>query len=564
MAVSEFILDNPEGHTSVLLIEDSDAHNKLLMTYFAQNGFNCDSVRTLALGRRRIEKNSYDIILLDHHLPDGLGLDFMDMLSERGIDVPVMMISSNDDYQLIQECYEQGVSDFMPKPLHLPLLVFKIQRLIFNYWLRQNVQTQNARLEDLLTQKQGEEILAKHVFEHLSSKEHLCHEHVQSLMRPSSAFNGDLLLSRCSPGGNLFVLLLDATGHGLAAAISVLPVVSIFRAMVSKGCPMAMLAYELNQRLIREIPGDRFVAGVLVEVDPHRREVSVWNGGMPDALLCDDSGHVMHRLISRHMPFGVLDSEVFDSSIETLPLGELESQLFMISDGVIDQTSQSGEAFGMQRVERLIELGHGQDTVERISKALQFHCGDEEFSDDVSICRVDCKAYLNTHSSAQIPAYSHPGNLHFETRLSGYQLGEMDLLSWVNALLQVCPLAPELRQKVFTVCAELVSNAIDHGVLRLDSTLKNDIDGFVNYLEQREKRVATLQESDWVEVAMDWNTPANEVAVMVKDSGLGYQAMENVTADDHGLSGRGLALVRNLVSVFRCDPPGNQTYVLIR
>lgn len=564
MALSEFILDDPQGHTKVLLIEDSDAHNKMLSSYFAQSGFNCDSVRTLAHGRERLAHNRYDIVLVDNHLPDGLGLGLMDVLAERGIDVPVMMITSNDDYELIQECFEQGISDFMHKPLHLPLLVFKIQRLIFNYWLRQNVQTQNAKLEDLLTEKQREEHLAKHVFEHLSTREHLCHEHLQALMQPSSEFNGDLLLSRCSPGGNLFVMLLDATGHGLAAAISILPVVSIFRAMVSKGHPLSMLAYELNQRLIREMPGDRFVAGILAEVDPHRRELSVWNGGMPDALLCDRAGHVRHRFASRHMPLGVLDNEVFDTSTDTLALKESAHQLFMFSDGLIEQDSASGEAFGMQRVERLIELGQGQDTVSKLAQALRFHRGALPYSDDVSLCRLDCHGFLNSYKVVQEHAENQFGNQHFQAKLSGHQLAQIDLLNWVNAMIQASPMAPGLRQKVFTVCAELISNAIDHGVLKLDSALKTDVDGFVVYLEQREQRIATLQQQDWIEIEMDWHTPANEVEVKVRDSGQGYVQQDPSSADIESLSGRGLQLVRQLVSVFQCQPPGNQTYVLIR
>ncbi|GAA0356424.1 fused response regulator/phosphatase [Bowmanella denitrificans] len=560
----EFFIEAPEDHTKVLLVEDNGVHSKMLTAYFLQNGLNCDVAANLAEARSLAAGKVYDIVLLDNHLPDGLGIEFIDVLTQLGIDIPVMMITSDDDYQLIQSCFERGISDFMPKPLHLPLLLFKMQRLIFNYWLQQNVQVQNNRLEELLGQKQQEEKLARHVYEHLSAKENSSSSFVHSLMQPSSAFNGDLLLSRLSPGGNLFVLLLDATGHGLAAAISILPVVSVFRAMVSKGCPLSMLAYELNHKLTKEIPGDRFVAGILIELDPHRKELNLWNGGMPEALLCDADGHIQHRFVSRHMPLGVLEAGDFDAGSETIAITPAHEQLFMFSDGLIEQLSATGELFGIQRVERLIERSSNSEAIVNLDKALRHHCQTREYNDDVSICRIDIQGFMHEARSASLHDYYLDGRLHIASRFCGYQLAEMDLLAWLNSILQASPMKPELRQRVFTVSAELISNAVDHGVLKLDSVLKNGVDGFITYIEQKEQRTALLAENDWVELALDWVTPSNEVTIRVKDSGQGYSLAEHAQADVDDLSGRGLSLVRTLASVFQCEPPGNQTTVLIR
>ena len=66
--------------------------------------------------------------------------------------------------------------------------------------------------------------------------------------------------------------------------------------------------------------------------------------------------------------------------------------------------------------------------------------------------------------------------------------------------------------KLFLVLAELVSNAIDHGVLGLDSSIKREPDGFQRYLQQRQERLVALTEAS-VEVriaAVDCGVPTLE------------------------------------------------------
>ena len=52
----------------------------------------------------------------------------------------------------------------------------------------------------------------------------------------------------------------------------------------------------------------------------------------------------------------------------------------------------------------------------------------------------------------------------------------------------------EHRERIYMVLAELFFNALDHGLLKLDSRLKETPQGFGEYYSQRTKRLADLQE----------------------------------------------------------------------
>jgi hypothetical protein len=69
------------------------------------------------------------------------------------------------------------------------------------------------------------------------------------------------------PAGRLHLLLADAVGHGLPAAINILPLFFPFDGMSRKGCTLATVARELNRRVRDLLPIDRFVAATLVSID---------------------------------------------------------------------------------------------------------------------------------------------------------------------------------------------------------------------------------------------------------------------------------------------------------
>jgi len=64
-------------------------------------------------------------------------------------------------------------------------------------------------------------------------------------------------------------------------------------------------------------------------------------------------------------------------------------------------------------------------------------------------------------------------------------------------LLKVLMEVPGLREhggSLFTILSELYSNALEHGLLQLDSSLKLNYQGFTHYYQARKERLATLQE----------------------------------------------------------------------
>ena len=114
-----------------------------------------------------------------------------------------------------------------------------------------------------------------------------------------------MILAARSPSGKLYATLADATGHGLAAAVSVLPMVQEFYRLVELDQPLISMVESINFMLVNSLPLGRFVAASFICIDETTRQGEIWVGGMPDALLCASSGEVRRRFVSQNLPLGV-------------------------------------------------------------------------------------------------------------------------------------------------------------------------------------------------------------------------------------------------------------------
>src|SRR5207344_1817570 len=105
----------------------------------------------------------------------------------------------------------------------------------------------------------AEAALAHEIMERHIRREGLIGRGVQHFVIPTQRFSGDIVLAARSPGGRLYCMLADATGHGLAAAMSSLSVVNDFYQAVAQDISLFEVVVTINQSLCALLPAGRFV-----------------------------------------------------------------------------------------------------------------------------------------------------------------------------------------------------------------------------------------------------------------------------------------------------------------
>lgn len=558
-------LELPHVSHRILVVDDDFMLNSLFCSFLNSKGFETLSAESLGAAINIFQSGVVvDLVLLDYELGDGFGLELFSAPAFRNYlkKPPVIMVSANDDPNFLEQCFLAGSSDYIIKPVNLFLLALKVQSLLNAATLKELISQQNSALEAFKQEAEREEAVAKFTYEYLLRRNLRVMAGISIHLQSHSSFSGDIALAKRSPSGDVFFMLADATGHGLSAAITIMPVVTIFNTMVDKGFLLPQIVNEMNKKLVNDTPADRFVAAILIEFNPAKNSLYVWNGGMPTACWVHEQ-KIIHKFSSTNMALGILDDSLFDANVMTMEL-PTSGFLCAYSDGLNEQVNRQGKAFGVARVESLITSG-AENITQHLLDGLEQYADGVKYDDDVSICVLDVEKIFSEFStdadlvSTEIMPATQQNAFLWRVKISGDNLARCEFPALSNQFLQSIAVDQKTCQKVFAIVSEMVSNGLDHGVLGLSSTIKEEPDGFLTYFEERALRLSNLSETDYIELSIDWVDVdgVKRLIVSCRDSGVGY---DQSTLADSTLSrfyGRGLMMIRNLARSVEIISPGN-------
>ncbi|MDI1323329.1 MAG: response regulator [Algoriphagus sp.] len=107
----------------VILVVDDEMEIRAFFTrYLKKKGFEVQTAGNLADGRILLNDIKPTLIFLDINLPDGNGLDELEELKKGKLSENVIMMSANDNKEVIERAEGLGAFDFLSKPFNLTRL----------------------------------------------------------------------------------------------------------------------------------------------------------------------------------------------------------------------------------------------------------------------------------------------------------------------------------------------------------------------------------------------------------------------------------------------------------
>lgn len=116
----------------VLLAEDEVNLRNIVSTALKQNGFSVDTAVNGEEAIAAVNRNVYDIIILDIMMPKMDGIQVCRFIRTK-YDVPVIFLTALNQEKDIVNGYEVGADEYVTKPVSMPVLVAKINALIKRY-----------------------------------------------------------------------------------------------------------------------------------------------------------------------------------------------------------------------------------------------------------------------------------------------------------------------------------------------------------------------------------------------------------------------------------------------
>jgi CheY-like chemotaxis protein len=376
-----------------LIVDDVPVNRKILEVLLKLEGYQTISAEEGAEAVQLYCERQPDIVFMDAMMPGMDGYEATTRIKAlAGTNfVPVIFLTALSEGDALVKCVEAGGDDFLSKPFKQEILSAKIKSMERIRDLSRTVAKQHQEIEAQHNLLLKEQVIAEQIYSRAVTGDNVASKYISSLLRPVSVFSGDMLLTSDCPDGKLHVLLGDFTGHGLTAAVGVLPAAEVFRAMTGKGFSAPEILHAINSKLHKLLPTGMFMTACFVVIEKDLQQLTVWNAGMPEVLILGSrdgrSTVVKHRITSQHLPLGILQEidKKFVPEYLDISTGD---RILLCSDGLCEATNFSGEEFGMDRYERAAISS--QQSFQVVKTALESFCGEQPFDDDVSLVEINC------------------------------------------------------------------------------------------------------------------------------------------------------------------------------
>jgi len=168
---------------------------------------------------------------------------------------------------------------------------------------------------------------------------------ITGALEPSYDIGGDTF-DYAVNGATAELLVLDAVGHGLPAALLAATGVSAYRNARREGYSLPAAAALVDRVIAEQFPGSRFATAVLARLDLGSGELRWVNAGHPAPLIVRDHGLVYPPPCPSSLPLGLQRGPAVECTVQLRP----GDRVLLYTDGIVEARSPAGEFFGEERL----------------------------------------------------------------------------------------------------------------------------------------------------------------------------------------------------------------------
>jgi len=207
---------------------------------------------------------------------------------------------------------------------------------------------------------------------------------VCALFEPAELTGGDTYdLALLDQG--LLVVLGDATGHGIAPALSVTQMQAMLRIAFRMGADLETAFIQVNNRLAETLADDRFITAFVGLLDPATHRLRFHSGGQGPIFRYAAATGGWDRYKPTSFPLGAMPIASLRPAIALdMQPGDI---LVLLSDGFYEQSNRHGEMFGDDRVRDIVRTHHAgpmADMLAELLRAVEDFAGGTPQEDDMT------------------------------------------------------------------------------------------------------------------------------------------------------------------------------------
>ncbi|WP_291861620.1 sigma-54 dependent transcriptional regulator [Marinilabilia sp.] len=116
----------------ILIVDDDTSFGMMVSGFLKKKGLETVLAGSLANAKDYLEKDVFDLVLTDHRLPDGTGLEVLDKSKSVASNVPVVLITAYSDIRVAVDAIKRGAFEYITKPVNAEELLHVVTKALKN------------------------------------------------------------------------------------------------------------------------------------------------------------------------------------------------------------------------------------------------------------------------------------------------------------------------------------------------------------------------------------------------------------------------------------------------
>ena len=384
----------------LLVVDDNELNRDMLSRRLSRKKHAVQTAEDGHQALAMIEKQAFDVILLDIMMPGISGIEVLRTLRESysAAELPIIMATAQSEDEDIVEALKLGANDYVTKPLNFPVVLARVATQLSLKLSQDALKVAHDRMkQDLKAAAHVQSRLLPHDLPESDTMS------VAWKYHPCDELAGDFLNVFRLNEQEIVFYIVDVMGHGVPAALFAFsvslhlshlagPGSIVFEsgASTAAAAPGDVLS-RLNEQFPSMLQDGRYftlIYGVL-NTDTYRFRCA--NAGHPCPLILS-ADHQIREIDIAGNPIGLFDTPEFDETTVQLHPGD---RIYLYSDGLEEEQSPSEEPFGTEGIEKAIKASASESletSATHIIESVVSWRESDHLSDDVSLIAIELKA----------------------------------------------------------------------------------------------------------------------------------------------------------------------------
>lgn len=344
--------------SEILIVDDEHPIRVLLQEILRKANHN---VITAINGQEAIDliqQNDFDLVISDMHMGRLGGIDVLHAAKDRNSLTEVVILTGFGSISAAVEAMQLGAFVYLTKPIDIQEFRLKIQQALERKDLRQQVENKEREIREQQELIQQDLQLAEQIQKSILPTQ-ISNKKFDVAIRhsPMIGVGGDFSDIYYNKECDVYLTIVDVTGHGIAAALLVNRICMEIRRLVREQLEPASILYYLNDFIVDSFEGTgMFLTMFSCALNINTGSLRYAGAAHPPILLWRKEDNRFEHLEPQNQIIGFekVQHNMFKQNATVV---EVQDKLFLYTDGLLEIENRKRQPLGIDGLIDLLRSG---------------------------------------------------------------------------------------------------------------------------------------------------------------------------------------------------------------